>query len=889
MSDQIKQINLPEIIKSYSIQEGPRNNGTYNYCCPFHDDTNPSLKVNYKDNKWLWHCFGCGAGGDVVRFVEMVEKISAGEAIRKLEGQAIQRSVVVPTIPTDTKLSIEAQRLLNKTVEFYHSAFFEKRDAFNYLVNQRKIYEKNIFETFKVGYADGSLMRTLPPKGEVIDYLKECGILNQWGREHFKDCVIFPVTDVNGNCVEIYGRKIVGSDIKHLYLKGSHKGVFNRQIVKTNKTVILTEGILDALSVYQAGFKNVIPLYGTNGLTKDHLELFKTEGVREIYLCMDADEAGRRAAGKHQEHLSRLGMKAHVIELPQGTDANEYFKEHESKDFEELIARANPKNSLKSDAAAGTEEIETLKDGLKVSYGRRQYIIRGIEALNHQKLRVNVKATGDRRFHIDTVELYSAKARKGFAKEVSLLYGQEPDIIEDDLNRIIVHLEEYITGKNNGVVDPYVMPEDEKREALAFLQAKNLIENVLNDFDILGCCGERMNKLMGYLSAVSRKMDDPLSLLMLSRSAAGKSMLQDTILKMVPDEDKYKYTRITGQALFYKGEDSLKHKLVAIEEEEGSNAASYSIRTMQSSKKLTIASTMKDPMTGAMKTQEYEVNGPLSIMITTTSNEIDYETMNRFIVLTIDESQEQTQLIHQKQRERDTLKGMLSEYDSHEVIKRHQNAQRLLKPVKVVNLYAPYLRFMDDQLRSRRDHKKYLNLIKVVAFLHQYQRERKTIDHKGEKIEYIEVSLKDIALANKIANDVLGRSLDELSPQSRKLLMLTRAMVQEVALKARGRSSKPRFSRRDIREYTKWSDHQIRDHLRQLVDLEYIIVMSGRNGSRMLYELMYDGGGEDGGKFFMGLTDVDEIEARVEYEKLAHEKDDLAGSLRQPCGSGKVN
>ena len=118
--------------------------------------------------------------------------------------------------------------------------------------------------------------------------------------------------------------------------------------------------------------------------------------------------------------------------------------------------------------------------------------------------------------------------------------------------------------------------------------------------------GEEANKLMGYLAAVSRKLDDPLSVLIQSRSAAGKSTLQDAVLRFVPREDFEKYTRLTGQALFYKDENGLCHKLLAIEEEAGAREASYSIRNLQSSKALSIATTGKDPVTGKLRTAEYK-------------------------------------------------------------------------------------------------------------------------------------------------------------------------------------------------------------------------------------------------------------------------------------------
>lgn len=104
-----------------------------------------------------------------------------------------------------------------------------------------------------------------------------------------------------------------------------------------------------------------------------------------------------------------------------------------------------------------------------------------------------------------------------------------------------------------------------------------LLNRVLQDLETIGLTGEKGNRLMGYLAAASRKLEEPLSILIQSRSAAGKSALQDALLALLPPEDYVKYTRLTGQALFYKEEDSLEHKLLAIEEEQGARDASYSM------------------------------------------------------------------------------------------------------------------------------------------------------------------------------------------------------------------------------------------------------------------------------------------------------------------------
>lgn len=712
------------------------------------------------------------------------------------------------------QLQINTQKILNKTVKTYHARFLDNAEAQAYLREACGIHDGRVCETFQIGYADGQLATMLPGQGSVLEQIKEIGVLTDKGEEYFLGCVTIPVINEQGDCTGIYGVNIANGGRNNI---GS--GVFNPNVFRIHSSIVAVDDVLDALRLYQAGITNVTVL------NNEAVEAMMQAEVKTVYTLQPAQ---------------LIGFEVLSLNI---TDVRAYFEQYTKKDFEILTQAVR---TMDTKPVEEVSHLEVLEDGLQISFGRRQYVIRGVDATK-QRLKVNIKAVDEGRFHIDTVDLYVSRARKNFAREVSLLYNEDGKIIDNDMNVLIVEMEKYLAGKLKGSGGP-VMGEADKEKALAFLKSPDLIERILKDFDDLGCCGETTNKLMGYLAAVSRKLKDPLSLLILSRSAAGKSMLQDTILNLVPDEDKRKYTRITGQALFYKGEDSLKHKIVAIEEEEGSSQAAYSIRTMQSSKQLTIASTIKDPLSGVMKTQEYKVNGPLSLMMTTTRNAIDYETMNRFIVLTIDETDEQTRLIHQKQREQDTLNGLLKDHKGDEIITRHQNAQRLLKQINVVNPYAPYLTYMDGQIRARRDHKKYLNLIKAIAFLHQHQREIKELDRNGEKIQYIEVSLDDIQLANKIAGEVLSRSLDELSPPSKRLLKHLQDMSAD------GEA----FTRKDIRDYTQWSDYQVRTHLKQLVDLEYVALIAGRNGALMKYKLIYSGS-VGGKRALIGLSSVEEI------------------------------
>jgi hypothetical protein len=372
---------------------------------------------------------------------------------------------------------------------------------------------------------------------------------------------------------------------------------------------------------------------------------------------------------------------------------------------------------------------------------------------------------------------------------------------------------------------------------------------------------------MGYLAAVSRKLEQPLAIIVQSSSAAGKSALMEAVLALMPEEERVQYSAMTGQSLFYMGETDLKHKILAIAEEEGAERASYALKLLQSEGKLTIASTGKDPQTGKLVTHEYHVEGPVMIFLTTTAIEIDEELLNRCIVLTVDEDREQTRAIHRLQREAQTLEGLLARRDADRIRMLHRNAQRLLRPVLVANPHARELTFIDASTRTRRDHMKYLTLIRTIALLHQHQRERKSIVHNGETVEYIEVTQDDIALANTLAHEVLGRSLDELPPQTRRLLTLIDQLATAECERLAVERSDLRFTRKQVRDFAGWGNTQMKIHLHRLEELEYLLVHRGGRGQSFVYELLYDG--VDGRRSILhGLIDgYDKKKSGVESEK----------------------
>ena len=499
-------------------------------------------------------------------------------------------------------------------------------------------------------------------------------------------------------------------------------------------------------------------------------------------------------------------------------------------------------------------------------------------------------------YHMDTLDLYAARARGAFVRQAAVELGLSEDGVKRELGAVLLRLEAlqdaWLASRRAGAgggraAQVPVLSAEAEAAALALLRAPDLTERIVADLQSLGVVGEAKNLLAAYLAALSRKLDAPLAVLIQSTSAAGKSSLMDAVLRLVPPEERIRYSAMTGQSLYYLGENALQHKILAISEEEGVRQAAYALKLLQSEGELTMASTAKDEASGTLTTRQYTVRGPVMLMLTTTAIDVDEELLNRCLVLAVDESRAQTAAIHARQRQRQTLAGLLEGAGREAVEALHHDAQRLLAPMAVVNPWADRLTFLADRTRTRRDHMKYLTLIRAIALLHQHQREVKTVEHQGRTLAYIEVEKADIALANAIAHEVLGRTLDEMPPQTRNLLRLVRRMVVQRAAAERVPPSAVRFTRRELREATAWGDTQLKVHLARLVEMEHVLVH--RRGTQHAYELLYDAAeGEPGGdgpggevRHLNGLLDVRELGEPCDYDS------DRSGSDAHRSGSGR--
>ncbi|TWB08485.1 hypothetical protein FBZ89_1644, partial [Nitrospirillum amazonense] len=246
---------------------------------------------------------------------------------------------------------------------------------------------------------------------------------------------------------------------------------------------------------------------------------------------------------------------------------------------------AIPAPRLASPLPAGPAEdaVEVVGEHeVAVVLGDRRYRVRGWKKpLNPEALKVNLlvhrvgaDGTGnDGRFHVDTLDLYSAKARAAFVKQAGLELGEAEETLRQDLGRVLLRLEGLqeaeIAAALARKAERPALGDREREEALALLRDPRLVERILADFAACGVVGEETNTLVGYLAGVSRLLDRPLAVIIQSASAAGKSSLMDAVLALMPAEAQVRYSAMTGQSLFYMGETNLKHRILAIAEEEG--------------------------------------------------------------------------------------------------------------------------------------------------------------------------------------------------------------------------------------------------------------------------------------------------------------------------------
>jgi DNA primase catalytic core len=812
--------------------------------CPFHEDKKPSLHVTQA--KGLFHCPACGAAGNVIQFVARKEGITDREAGLKL-------LAMVPGVTTASTLASPRSEprvidpglhpdLFQNLIDYYHKCLLGRgRPGLDYL-KLRGLGDVEMLSHFKIGYVDGGVKKKL--SAAQIKAAQAIGLFNEKGNERYYGRVVIPIYGENDHPVGLYGRDITGrSDAAHLYLAGEHRAVWNAAAAAVYPDeLIVTESILDALSIFAAGRKNVIAAYGVNGWTPHHDALLEKHSVRKIVLAFDHDKAGERVTHELAEKLDAKGIRCHHIKWPGGVkDANDYFQYHTetgfkgtAENFASLLAVAPRLGFIKSPTARLT--LAEQSDGHAVfENGSVSYRVKNLSG--NGALKIVLTARKESHQHVDHLDLYGSKARKMFAGVAAARLAVEPEKIEGDLLALVDHLErlqsETATEATSSQAVP-VMSEMEQAEALTLLRSPDLLGRIAADLELAGYVGEPGNKQLAYLIATSRRLPKPLSCIFRAQSGSGKSYLMECVADLMPPEDVHYFSRLTPQALYYLEPDALTHKLLIVDERDGSEEAEYPIRTLQTRKVLKLAVPVKDPNSGKIKTAVLEIHGPIAYMESTTDARINPENANRCFELYLDESEAQTRAIFMAQRRSRSLDGWRYERSKAAAMRVHHNAQRLLRPLKVIIPYVNQIEFPQSWLRGRRDHDRFLSLIEGIAFLHQHQR---GVKQDGDA-EYIEAAIGDYTIAYDLAHQVFAESQSDLSKPTADFLAQVENVIGQAVKQRKEKVENLWFTRKMIREATRLPDHLIKRYMREVEDLEYVEVQRAPQGGRFHYRLL---------------------------------------------------
>lgn len=354
--------------------------GKYWGLCPFHNEKTPSFSVDA--GKGFFYCFGCHTGGNVFKFLSLIENISYFDAIKL---QAERLGIEMPRqklSPEEERRRREEKILFNANTlaqEFYHECLINtaRGEVGRKYFAGRGITPSTI-ETFKLGFApDGwdALLTALTRRGLSVEQLEKVGLVkrrtdNSGFYDRFRARVMIPINDVFGRTVAFGGRIIVADENSPKYLNSPETALFNKRNllfgldkahlpISSAGFAIVVEGYMDAISLVEAGIKNVVATLGT-AFTPEHAKLL-LRYARKIIFCYDSDEAGQRATMRALPIVQATGADVFIVKVPEGKDPDDFIRKHGKAAFDALVKNAEPLVDYRLNYVLATVDYSTVQ------------------------------------------------------------------------------------------------------------------------------------------------------------------------------------------------------------------------------------------------------------------------------------------------------------------------------------------------------------------------------------------------------------------------------------------------------------------------------------------------------------------------------------------------
>jgi hypothetical protein len=769
-----------------------------------------------------------------------MEKCNKHEALVKAASlcrggsNSLTSSTAAPTsklfLETDDEL--EKAALMGKVFSYFKKALPLTKKAVDYLKGRCIDYQAH-----EIGYNSGGLHGE-SKNHHLVASMEKYGLLKPspikghsvWAR----DCIIFPLRNAEHKIVSLYGRSITNdSDQRHFYL-GGREGLYPGYPKAATTRLILVESIIDAVSLLQQpaikeGYE-VLALYGTNGLTDEHLQaIIQLKHLDEIIFMLNGDEAGRVATGKHYTTLRKLlpAVKFAAVAMPEGEDVNSLLQTHDDPNVLEGVVerrRALPASEQPAPAEtpaaalspADTKLITTNPELLVYDNCELRITVLGgirITGLDRMRVTLKVEHKAGRGLPLrHNLDLYNHPHTEQLASKIAENFDTSTQRTIETIAALTGALESYRVQRIEQLqAKPAVRTELTPAEIAAAIKewkTPDILKHINQLIGESGIVGEPVNRLIAFIVYTSRKLQNPLHLMFLGSSGSGKTYLQEKVSELIPDEDKIEITQVTENAFYYFRQDELKHKLLLIEDLDGAESSLYPLRELQSKRRISKTVTLKDTK-GNLKTVTLTVEGPVSVSGCTTRERLYEDNANRCLLVYIDTGTEQDERIIEYQAR---ISCGEVDRDREQLIKNAlQNMQRVLKPVAVVNPYAKYIQLPEQVFKPRRTMGLLLSFIEGVTLLHQYQREVRRDSHHQP---YIETTVEDIEAAFSLLRDVLFSKSDELTKATRGFLELLKVILRE-----QGKTS---FTAREIRERLRLNPSNLKRYLVELERYGYI-------------------------------------------------------------------
>lgn len=871
--------------------------------CPFHDDEDPSLKVYPETN--TFNCFGCGAAGDVIEFIERYEKRGKHEAILNAKNMIGPSAEIIPkpmirlNEPKQDKELLPRLAVIGKLMQESRGSFKRTTAAKEYLRSRGLDPDKT-----QTGYMGPDLGKgwneKLQESAIALGILKRT---NDTVSPVFKNVVLFFTKNEKGQVIDLYGRSINQNGAgKHFYLSGNHQGIYPGYPDQRTRKLILTECIIDCETLRQQGAIisefEVMSLFGVNGFTPEHAEAIRNlPALNEVILFFDGDQGGREAVVKISEKVRAISpeMLITAVDTPDEEDINSLIIGHNAEILTYLIRNRQPVNG--SDRRKNDEVMEPLSQTLipqeppqfstknprRITYREGELLFTiwgGMERENIHRLRINllVQLEGNSyRYYQDDVNLYSNGQLQRYIRGATGELEVSTTVMKNAIRRLQLQLEEYrlqVIEQEAAALKPrgHYMSQEDERRAREFLSSEDLVRNTMKAIEHTGLVGEERNGLLLFFLYLSRFFDEPLHAIIFGKSGSGKTYLQTRVSECLPEESLRTITSLTENTLYYSEKDFWKHKVLLIEDLEGVYQAFLPLREFMSKQSITKLTTDKD-IKGNNVQRVLVVEGPVCVSGATTNTQIYEDNANRSFLLHVDETpQHADQVMHYQRRQQ---AGLINETEQNTWRQLLRNTQRLLNPVKVINPYAIELDIPQCVFKKLRTNMHYLRLIEIITFYHQKQREWKK---NKNGITFIETTLQDIEWANYLIKESLLRKSDELSGQVRQFF--------EGLKRLSGMDHRSIYAKQ-VREQLRMHPMKANRYLRELEQRGYLQQTGGNRKTGYEYEITawdeYD-------KLKSGIDILDEIlrEIREREEKGVSITSKASGITPEPLSVTRV-